>query len=211
MIITGQLTGGERLRAEHLAEKLQVSATPVREALMSMAGEGFVDFLPGRGFRVVPLTRADVLDVYDMQAYVSGLLAARAVAHLADSDVDLLDEHQQRLDDAVRARDAEVIENIDFEIHRLINRSAQAPKLSWMLGLTLRYVPFGAHAEIPGWPEAARNDHVPLLHALRMRSQASARDFMQAHIRHAGDLLVELLAERGVLVDERSPDFVTDQ
>jgi len=201
MIITGRLRGGERLRAEHLAEELSVSATPVREALMSMAGEGFVDFQPGRGFRVVPLTRQDVLDVYDLQAHVSGLLAARAVPNLTGEDLDTLDGYQEKLREAVAADDAAVLEEMDFETHRLINRAAEAPKLSWMLSLTLRYVPFGAHADVPGWPMAARDDHVSIMRALRMRSPATARDFMRAHIRHAGDLLVEMLADRGVLVD----------
>ena len=201
MIMTGQLRARDRLRVERLAEELGVSATPVREALMSMAGEGMVDFQPGRGFRVVPLTRRDVLDVYDMQAYVSGKLAGLAVQHLTDEDLDTLDSYQEKLRAAVTAGDPDLIERMDFETHRLINRSADAPKLMWMLGLTLRYVPFGAHAEIPGWPLAARDDHVPLMRALRMRRPVAARDFMQAHIRHAGDLLVDMLADRGVLED----------
>ncbi|WP_186382742.1 GntR family transcriptional regulator [Amycolatopsis rhizosphaerae] len=201
MIITGQLRGGERLRAEHLADDLGVSATPVREALMSMTGEGMVDFQPGRGFRVVPLTRRDVLDVYDMQAYVSGKLAELAVPNLTEDDIETLDNYQEKLVGAVAANDAELIEAMDFETHRLINRAAGAPKLAWMLGLTLRYVPFGAHAEVPGWPLAARDDHVSIMRALKMRSPVAARDFMQAHIHHAGDLLVGMLAERGVLED----------
>jgi len=201
MIITGRLRGGERLRAEHLADDLGVSATPVREALMSMTGEGMVDFQPGRGFRVVPLTRRDVLDVYDMQAYVSGRLAELAVPRLTEDDLETLDGYQDKLREAVAANDAGLIEEMDFETHRLINRAANAPKLAWMLTLTLRYVPFGAHAEVPGWPLAARDDHVPIVRALRMRSPVAARDFMQAHIHHAGDLLVEMLAERGVLED----------
>jgi DNA-binding GntR family transcriptional regulator len=201
MIITGQLRAGERLRAEQLADALGVSATPVREALMSMTGEGMVDFQPGRGFRVVPLTRRDVLDVYDMQAYVSGRLAELAVPNLTDGDLTTLDNYQEKLKEAVSADNADLIEEMDFETHRLINRAANAPKLAWMLGLTLRYVPFGAHAQIPGWPVAARDDHVSIMRALKMRSPVATRDYMQAHIHHAGDLLVGMLAERGVLED----------
>ena len=199
MIMTGVVGGNKRLRTEHLAEQLGVSATPVREALMSLTGEGMVDFEPGRGFSVVPLTRQDVLDVYDMQAYLSGELAARATGHLTEDDFATLAELQATLVAAVDADDSAVIEQMDFQIHQLINRAAAAPKLAWMLSLTLRYVPFTAHADVPGWALAARDDHVWLLRALRSRNPATARDFMQAHIRHAGDLLVEFLADQGVL------------
>jgi DNA-binding GntR family transcriptional regulator len=70
-----------------------------------------------------------------------------------------------------------------------------------MLRMTLNYVPFGLYGEIPGWPSAARDDHLPILRGLQLRSPRTARDAMTAHIRHAGDLLVELLAQRGVLHD----------
>ncbi|MBC7594460.1 MAG: GntR family transcriptional regulator [Kineosporiaceae bacterium] len=202
MIMTGVVTGGQRLRTELLADHLGVSATPVREALMSLTGEGMVHFEPGRGFSVLPLKRQDILDVYDMQAYVSGELAARAVSNLQASDMERLDELQHELDVAVERGDLITAQKTDFEQHRLINTKADAPKLTWMLGLTLRYVPFESYGEIPGWPTAGREDHGPILGGLRTRSAGTARDAMRAHIRHAGDLLVDLLDEQGVLAAE---------
>lgn len=201
LIITGEMRGHERVRTEHLAERLGVSATPVREALMSLAGEGMVAFDPGRGFSVVPLTRRDVLDVYDMQAYVAGELAARATERLSDEELVRLEKAQAALVEAIEVGDSEAIERHDFTFHQLINHSAGSPKLTWMLSLTLHYVPFSGHGDIPGWPLVARDSHVPILRALRGRTASTARDFMCAHIRQAGDLLVQALGERGVLVD----------
>jgi len=203
LIMTGNQPGGARLRTEHLADRFGVSATPVREALMSLHGEGLVEFQPGRGFSVVPMTRRDVLDLYDAQAYLSGELAARAAARLTDQDIDTLNDLQRRLVAAIEGDDIAETERTDFELHRLINRSAASPKLAWLLRLTLNYVPFGAYGDIPGWPAAARDDHLPILRGLAHRSERTARDAMAAHIRNAGDLLVELLAERGVLIEEQ--------
>jgi DNA-binding GntR family transcriptional regulator len=202
MIMTGAAPGHARLRTEHIADELGVSATPVREALMSLTGEGMVEFRPGRGFSVVPVSRQDVLDIYDVQAYLSGELAARAATMLTEGDLAALEKQQDVLVAAVSSGDVEAIEQTDFEIHRMINLAAAAPKLTWMLTLTLRYVPFSAYGEIPGWPLAARDDHVTILRGLRNRSAGTARDAMRAHIRNAGDLLVDLLAEQGVLSEE---------
>jgi DNA-binding GntR family transcriptional regulator len=204
-IMTGAEAPGDRLRAEHLAEQFGISATPVREALMSLAGEGLVDFDPGRGFRVVTMTRQDVLDLFDTQAYISGELAARAATRLGDDDLARLRALQESLVSSISADDLAATERVDFELHRLINRAAASPKLTWLLGVTLKYVPFGSYDAVPGWPEAAREDHVPLLRGLEHRSPRTARDAMTAHIRNAGDLLVGLLAERGVLVDPAPP------
>lgn len=202
LIMTGEEAPGARLRAEHLAERFGVSATPVREALMALHGEGLVRLEPGRGFRVVAMTRQDVLDLYDTQAYLSGELAGRAATRLTVDDLATLSALQGSLVDAISSGDLAATERVDFELHRLINRSAASPKLTWLLGVTLRYVPFGLYGEIPGWPAAARDDHVPILRGLEHRSARTARDAMTAHIRNAGDLLVDLLARRGVLVDE---------
>lgn len=200
-IMTGNLAGHTKLRAEHLAEEYGVSATPVREALMALHGEGMVGFQPGRGFTVTPMTRQDVMDLYGTQAYLSGELAARAATQLTDDDLRAIFALQERLVDAVDHERFAETEEADFEIHRMINRAAGSPKLAWLLRLTLNYVPFRLYAEIPGWPIAAREDHMPLLRGLSHRSAQTSRDAMRAHIRNAGDLLINLLAERGVLVD----------
>src|SRR3954453_9387386 len=55
MIMSGEAPGNTALRTEHLAARFGVSATPVREALMSLSGEGLVELRPGRGFRVVQM------------------------------------------------------------------------------------------------------------------------------------------------------------
>lgn len=201
LIMTGEEAPGARLRVEHLADRFEVSATPVREALMALHGEGLVLFEPGRGFSVVAMTRQDVLDLYDAQAYLSGELAARAATRLTGDDLTRLSVLQHSLVDAVDSGDLDVTEQVDFELHRLINRSAHSAKLTWLLGVTLKYVPFGLYGDIPGWPAAARDDHVPILRGLEHRSPRTARDAMTAHIRNAGDLLVDLLARRGVLVE----------
>ncbi len=202
LILTGEVRGGERLRTEHLADRLGVSATPVREALMALAGEGMVDFRPGRGFRVVPVTRRDVVDVYAMQAYVSGELAARAADRLADADLGRIDDLQREIEKTVADGDLQATERADFALHRMVNRAAAAPKLTWMLSLTLRYVPFSAYADIPGWPLLARDDHDRILSALADNEPDVAREAMAAHIREAGDLLVDFLAAQGVLAPE---------
>ncbi|MDT7656767.1 MAG: hypothetical protein QOF38_1482, partial [Pseudonocardiales bacterium] len=120
---------------------------------------------------------------------------------LTEADLETLAALQRELITAIECGDLRATEKTDFEMHRLINRSAASPKLTWLLRLTLKYVPFDLYDQIPGWPAAARDDHLPILRGLEHRSARTARDAMTAHIRNAGDLLVELLVERGVLSD----------
>lgn len=202
LIMSGSMRGGTRLHVERLAVEIGISATPVREALMSLAGEGLVSFEAGKGFRAVAISRQDVLDLYDMQAFVSGELAARAAATLTPEDHHRLDEWQTELVDAVARGDAEAVQTLDFSIHRLINRAANSPRLVWMLSLTLRYVPFNFYGDIAGWQLAARDDHALIFRGLREHSPRAAAEAMRAHIRTAGLMIADRLAEQGVISEQ---------
>jgi len=198
MIVSGEAPGNTALRTEHLADRFGVSATPVREALMSLSGEGLVELRPGRGFRVVEMSRQDFIDIYDTQAHLSGELAARATLRLTDEDVAQLHAMQDAIVAAVERGDA-AAERIEWELHALVNRLAQAEKLRWLLRLTVQYAPFRAWFAVPGWSAAAPQDHLPILRGMGLRNPRTARDAMTAHIRNVGDLLADHLTARGLL------------
>ena len=105
MIVSGEAPGNSALRTEHLADRFGVSATPVREALMSLSGEGLVELRPGRGFRVVEMSRQDFIDIYDTQAHLAGELAARATSRLTDEDLARLHAMQDAIVAAVERGD----------------------------------------------------------------------------------------------------------
>ena len=66
-IIDGILLPDSKLRIEELREKYDISASPLREALNRLAGEGFVNIIGQRGFKVAPLSYDDMLDITRMR------------------------------------------------------------------------------------------------------------------------------------------------
>ena len=70
MIVEGELALGERLHDANLAAKLQVSRTPIREAIKLLATEGLVDLLPGRGARVSGFSIEDIEQLFEAIAGV---------------------------------------------------------------------------------------------------------------------------------------------
>lgn len=197
LIMSGQVAHGEFLRLERIADDLGISVTPVREALLSLRGEGFVTLEPRRGFMPAPLSRQDVQDLFEAQAYFAGELAARAAERVTEHDLASLDRTQDQLEQAARARDPEAIERANHQFHRVINKSAGSPKTSWLLQLVVRYAPRRFYSSIHGWPQASVDDHHLVLAALRSGDAEAARHAMRAHIRHAGTLLVVHLEAQG--------------
>jgi DNA-binding GntR family transcriptional regulator len=198
LIISGQLRSGQALSIDALARELDTSTTPVREALLVLRGEGFVTMEPRRGFHVAPLTRQDVEDMFLVQSQLAGELAARAAALVTDDLLAELLGLQERMRQADHHADQEQIELLNYEFHRAINLTATSPKLTWFLGVVVRYVPRVFYSRIPGWHLASLRDHEAVIEALRNRDAEAARQAMTRHISHAGELLVAHLENEGV-------------
>ena len=66
-ILTGEFPPGTRLRAEELAERWQVSPTPLREAFQRLGGARLVEVSPQRGVRVAEFTLEDAADLYALR------------------------------------------------------------------------------------------------------------------------------------------------
>lgn len=82
MIVDGRLTSGERVNEVHLAARLGVSRTPLREGLMRLVPEGAVTVVPRLGFFVTPLSSDEVEQIYPMRAILDP--AALRLAGLPD-------------------------------------------------------------------------------------------------------------------------------
>ena len=188
-IISGQLQPGEFVRQERVAEELELSATPVREGLLSLKGEGFLELRPRRGFVVASLSPQDIRDLFTAQELLAGELVFRAAGRLGDDD---LRELRRVLDDtrkAVAGEDAAAISYLCHDFHRKINLAAGAPRLAWMLSISTKFAPRRFFATSAKWQRATVRDHAAILRALKDHDGEAARAAMIRHMENAGDVL----------------------
>jgi DNA-binding GntR family transcriptional regulator len=89
-ILNGELEPGQRLQANDLADRWDVSATPLREAFQRLASDGLVEMLPQRGARVIDLSVADAAEIYELRLLLEPLCLRRS---LEISD----DEHREEI------------------------------------------------------------------------------------------------------------------
>ncbi len=196
LIISGELPSGSFIRLERIAEALGSSVTPVREALVTLRGEGFVDQAPRRGFMVAPISGEDIRDLFLAQALLAGELAARAVDRCSPEQLASIRSVQTDLDAALDKGELDELERLNHDFHRLITRTADLPRTAWLLGISTRYVPRRFFATITGWPQASADDHVAIVDAFAAREPEVARAAMAQHFAHAGELLANHLDSR---------------
>jgi DNA-binding GntR family transcriptional regulator len=202
LIMSGQLRSGDPLVIDRLARDLDTSITPVREALQALRVEGFARFEPRRGFRVAPLTRDDFRDLFLVHTTIAGELAMRAATRLTEADLERIIALQEDTRRAIERAATEEVEGLNFEFHRTINHAAAAPKLAWLLGTVVRYLPRRFYASIPGWLDASFRDHDAIIEALKQREPDAARIAMSDHVTHARDLLAAHLEQQGFWSEE---------
>jgi DNA-binding GntR family transcriptional regulator len=189
LIMSGNLRPGDFIRQERIADELELSATPVREGLLSLRGEGFVELKPRRGFVVAPLSASDVRDLFTAQALLAGELVSRAVVRMGPDDLRGLTEVHEALRKAAADGNGALVESLNHDFHRRINTAADSPRLAWMLSISTRFAPRRFFATIPGWSKASANDHAAIIEAITAGDAATARAAMMQHIENAGKLL----------------------
>jgi len=202
--VSGEARAGTPLRLEALATHVGMSITPVREALLGLAQEGWVILEPNRGYRVAIFRRRDIADLYELHAYLFGELARRAARYITPEALAEL----RALDAEIRATpgsDTRRIEELNHSLHNGINAAADAPRLSWFAKAS-RFLPGGfGWASVPGWLDHTRRGHHALLDALERRDEAAAAAAMQEQTREAGKLLVEHLENAGLFQNDSEP------
>ncbi|MGW4323472.1 GntR family transcriptional regulator [Streptomyces sp. NPDC004684] len=197
LIISGEVRAGEFLRIDLIAAAIGVSNTPVREGLLTLRSEGFVQLVPRRGFVVVPFTREDLHDLFWTQAQLAGELAARAAVRITAEAVAELESILAAHIRAVEAGDRERITDLGHAFHRRINCAAGSHRLTLLLDTVVPRVPRRFRGAAEGCGGAVLDEHPLLLDALRRHQAHRARTLMERHIDAGAGQVLDALERQG--------------
>jgi len=197
-ILTGELKAGTFIRLDDTAAHLDVSITPVREALLTLRGEGLVQLEPRRGYVVLPLSRQDLADIFWLQATIAKELAITASQQFTDDQIEDLEEANEIFADAIVRGDWATLDAAEFALHRLFNRTTGRVKLAWFLVHLARYLRPLIDLSDQSWREAAVESHRRFIDALRRRDTAALTQLVDAEFTGGAQRLTELLERRGM-------------
>jgi DNA-binding GntR family transcriptional regulator len=119
-ILTGELKPGERLMEIHLANRLGVSRTPIREAIRKLELEGLVTMIPRRGAEVAQITEKSMNDVLEVRRAVDALCVELACDRITKEELDSLKEACDAFEQAIKTKDVKRIAEADVELHDII-------------------------------------------------------------------------------------------
>jgi GntR family transcriptional regulator of vanillate catabolism len=200
MILGGELPGGARIAELAIVERLGVSRTPIRAALMRLEQEGLLEVLPNGGYAVRTFSERDVADAIELRGTIEGL-AARLAAERGVAAVVLTEARaclaeidgllaQPALDDEAFTR----FVTLNQRFHNLLSEMAGSPVLSRELERVVN-LPFASPSGFvvvqANSPKArdmlivAQDQHRQVLDAIERREGARAEAIMREHSRLA--------------------------
>lgn len=128
-ILTGEMKPGERLMEIHLANKLGVSRTPIREAIRKLELEGLVIMIPRRGAEVAQITWKNLKDVLEVRRALDVLAIEMACERMEKEELAQLYKACETFKEATATNDARVIAQADVAFHDIIVESTRNNRL----------------------------------------------------------------------------------
>jgi GntR family transcriptional regulator of vanillate catabolism len=215
-IVSGELPGGTRLYEVSLAEALQISRTPVREAMSRLAEEGLLDRLPNGGFAVRSFAFADVIDSIELRGVMEGVAARlaaergaqpQAFARIRAVAAELDGCFGAAVDDVDFDRYADLNETFHNElaglagseiIRREVERASALPFASPSAFLPDKAAIGAFHLSL----RTAQDQHRAILEAIAAREGARAEALAREHARSARRNLEYILASDPSLMSQ---------
>ncbi len=193
-ILGGQLSPGQPISVQRLADALQISRTPVREALAVLHAEGLVEMFPSRGTFVSRLSVEDLHHLFELREALEGMAARLAAERGSDDDLVRL---SAAIDANVEALglDPVQIAAVGSRFHVTVADVGGNPRICKILAdlsqqanrtRVLGY-------RVKGRPEGAIEEHRQVLEAIQQGNGALAEQRMRSHIRTSQENVLKLL------------------
>ncbi len=185
-IVTGEIEPDVILSARAVAAELDVSPTPVREALLDIAHEGLVEPVRNRGFRVVGLSEHDLDEIFELRVMLEPPAAARAVPLLDADRLTGLRALAERMCEHVERQDIEAFLRDDTALHLGMIEPLENARLSDQVKRLREHTRLTGLAELAkaGRLASAAAEHLSIVEAAERGDGERVESLVTRHLRH---------------------------
>lgn len=186
-VMAGVFKAGERLLEHDIAERLQVSRTPVREALRRLESEGLLEALPKQGLVVKSYTDDEIREIYMIREALECLAAEFASINATEEEIVMLEKYVEEMDKLDDDASAEEAMGAHRRFSEAYNRASHMPTLVRLIESLKEQVTRFRGVSLSGAERrfTAREEHRELLDALKQRDPERASALTHIHIRGA--------------------------
>lgn len=195
-IFSGELGAGTDHLESELANLLEMSRTPVREAVLTLESQGLLELRPRKGVRILPLSPEDMAEIYDVLTELESHAAEQAaMAEHSDKDLAALSRAINDMDAAIAHSDLDGWAEADDRFHRELVRLGGNSRIEAIVSMMSDQVRRARTTTLfmRPVPTKSNEDHRTVYQAIRDGDAATARNCHKRHRQHAKAILVDLL------------------
>ncbi|WP_096203290.1 GntR family transcriptional regulator [Bacillus sp. FJAT-45350] len=193
LILEGEFKAGDRLIERELAEKLNISRTPIREALFRLESQGFVETVPRKGVVVSKISTEDIIEVFTILSSLEVLVAKLAAQKMSESTQKEFDKWIYKIQAVLDGKDDYDISKLHIEISHVLYQAAKSPKLYEMLVDLIDYIRAFANIghKMEGRMEESMREHLHVLKAVRNQEVEMAENLTKIHIENSKKAFID--------------------
>ncbi len=188
-VISGMFPRGSRLKQAEIAERLQLSITPVREALKLLEAEGYVTGNSYRGACVAPFDASASEEVLDLRLQLESRLIRGAAEQVTGQDITELQALNAEFGRAFEVGDRAGARGINYRFHRRLYSIAAMPQTLHFVQILWARYPFDLINAVEGRGKHAAAEHDEILRALLSGDLPAAMLAMRKHIESGWSVL----------------------
>ena len=196
MIFSGELAAGSDHLESELASLLDMSRTPVREAVLMLESQGLLELRPRKGVRILPLSPEDMAEIYDVLTELESLAAEHAArAGHNDEDLKKLAQTIDDMETAISASDLDGWAEADDRFHKELVRLGENSRIIAIVNMMSDQVRRARTVTLfmRPLPTKSNEDHRTVYQAIRDGDAEKARTTHRRHRQDAKGIIVELL------------------
>ena len=197
-IIKGTYPPGSRLVERKISAELDLSRTPVREALKLLQADGLIGISRNKGAQVLTYGPDEALYLFDVIASLESLAAERLAVRIASDALDQIEELHARMLTYYKIGNVTDYFDTNSEIHDFIVGHCGNPLVAETHTRLMARARRGRYLAImqPKRLDEALGEHETLMEALRKRDPAQAAEVWRTHLLHTGETVASVLRER---------------
>jgi len=184
-ILNGVYREHEELKEATLGKMMEVSRTPVREALRQLELEGLVEIIPNKGARVTGITKKDIEDIYQIRYLLEGLSARWATEHVTEELIDKMEETLYLTEFHAKKGNFGQVYELDSQFHELMYEASGSKMLNHILSDFHMYVTRIRKTSLAtdNRSKNSTEEHRAILEAIKERNAEKAEECAHNHVK----------------------------
>lgn len=185
-ILKGEYSPGEKIKEKQIADELNVSRTPVREAFKQLEQEGLIENITNKGAFVIGFTKQDVEALYEIRKAVESIAIVWAIKRIMDDELKQLQEVYDLMEFYTQKNDVEKVMDMNTQFHEIIYSTSKSRFLSQILKAYQFYVKKVRQAALSeNRLQETLNEHKTILDCFYSHDTKKGAEAMAVHLNNA--------------------------